>query len=457
MLTVVIQLSANNDAEIHKYIFHNNILSNQSILKNSIAIINEEANLNQALTYFRVKYLNELYGNKNTNNETNGLKEYRIAKSEYFKERNSWLNSQLSKLKNNYFQHRFYSTAESFYEDLFFDGSIVDEEITTQVDTNQLHFYSMFFYSNKTINKYDSATDYYKILEQYLSGVKKEMEILEDLVLNESDLSGIDVQDRIEENIREIITLDLDIDLAKLILFKETDRYKTSRLNEYTIGFYKRNTFDTEKKDIKFTLGYSDEEIKIRDVEFREKFSIELNYKYLLKEEINFLSYVDFGLQYIIIDKAVSELINHENKYIRITHINSPRIKEFSFYTIYNINNTDISGEKFAFSIMAPIIALSPNIIIEFGLSGSYHSYSFSVSHTFDYERIRSYYNDSGYFESSEKLETLNNIQTNSEYTDNKFRILPAASFQFNNLFNLVELRVVTGWNVVETGLRIGF
>jgi hypothetical protein len=359
---LILNISAQNDEHLYQNIFHENILANKSILKNSINIINEEAKLNPELVYYSVKYFNELYGNKNSNAETNGKKDYSLAKSKYFEKRNNWVNSQLKMLRERHSNHRHYSSAESFFEDLLLERSIVKGDFTNSIDTNEIHFFSLFYYSNKTINKYDHAINYYKQLKVYLNGVKNEMQLLKDMVKSESDISAYDVEEMIEDKLSELMTLNLKIDLAELLLYQVSQSYKSSNLNQFDIGIYYRSSLHEEIFSMDFVQNNSNDKSNIGNYSLKENFAIELSYRYFLKEEIDLLSYLDFGLSYVYISKNINLLIQDDN-YARLTISDSPAIKEFYFVNIHDVKEVSDNLHKFQLNILTPFLVFSPKFI----------------------------------------------------------------------------------------------
>lgn len=454
-LFLATSIFSQNNKELYKYIFHQDVLNNNEILENSVEFSRLEAKLNPELLYYRINYINNVYGHNNIDKSTNGFNELMEARRKYIEQRNKWLQKQIKTTNKNYNSNRHHSSIKNFFEDLTIENTEQKEINKIEVDQNLINFYVVFYYSKGKVNKYENNTDYKDLRTQYETKVINDIKNIEKALKSNRDIETDDIYEKIENNIFILSTYLEDIDYPEIMFLQKKKEFNINNLNKisFWINYIFENSSDKTKpisirQDIKSTF-------QLGEIRFDYLLNFEISYKIFLKREVDYFSYISLGFLYSKVNTTINLI--ESPQYVRHTVSDYGNTKVFEFYDIKKIEASKINNDRFGINLSTPIWIFKPKITLDIGLSFSYQNLGYNKNALYDYRKIKSYYRDDGYFNYSEELENIQNVEEKYKVDDFSYQLLPLISLNVWNMFDLIDLRVLSSINYLKAGVAISF
>jgi len=436
-LFVTILSYSQTKKELYNHILHENILNDDKVLDSSVNTILTEAELSPELLYYRVAFLNELYGNKNIDKKTNGFFELQNAKRKYTIERNSWLLNQTKTIDEKYYANKYHSSISSIFENLLLTSPKQKTLPQEAINENLMNFYVMFYYSNGETNKYDKNRDYSISRKEYESKVANEIEIIESALKSNKNIDTKNIYKKIEKNVYILSKTPKKINLVEILFLQKKKEYNIDNINRISFGFYYFANITNNKIE---TLSIKQNILDIDNlgqITFENLWHFGMSYKVFFKPEVEFLSYINFSASYTKVETTIE--INVEPEYLRRTVSNTPSVKIFEFYDMHKLEANSINNDRIEISVSAPIIILNPKITLDVGLSLSYQNFGYMTYTLYDYRKIKSYYRSDGFFDYAEELENIKGIEESNTIDDSTYRISPLVSLNAWNVLGLLD------------------
>jgi hypothetical protein len=439
-VSISINILAQNQAANYSNILPKEITQNESLFESAIDVILREAAINPEMIYYRVNYYNEIYKNKNTDKKTNGYDELNNAKIKYLKEKNALIDKEINGLDNDFLKERHAGSVESFWNNLKDTPTSETFTLNKTVDKNLMNFYAVFYHSNGIINNYDSTENYLALRNKYEEEIRDKIINIGVLLEKEGGTENYGVDEIIEKNISSLLITN-DIDYSKVLLMKEKADYSINNLNKFSVGLGVRLPALNKTTPIIYTNDKYEADVEIGNREDIRNIQFDLGYKIFLKDEIDLFSYLNISAFYI--NSKANINLEAEGKYIRKTILDTETEKTFEFYTFTKLTSTN-SHDEYGIIISTPVFVIKPQMIFEFGLQ-LYYQNNYSIDMTYDYKKVKAYYNTSGYLYKSEVLKEENGV--NDLFEDAGLCVAPSLSFQYNNFISHFDFAISYVYN----------
>jgi hypothetical protein len=412
-------------------------------------MFNRDAELNTEMIYWRVFYLNESVGRKNTDFKSNGYNYLTNLASDNYRIRNDFFKEQIliaQKQFVNEYQGRIISTLESAFQNPMLINP--REYDNPAIDTNKINYFVVKYYRADPSLQYDKDKNYTLLR----SSCEKDM--LQNLNTMITDLKNKDKSivpgfiNRFIQNWQIINNYNKSIESLPAVFTKyyendysSTDMKKYSAAAGYSFLIFYNPKFVITAQD--FNL----KDIPVSNVNLALN-SFSIGYNYLLRKTISAFSYIDLGLIGIF-GSSVTHAGDNQYLYTRFgSSMTASNNYTSEYLSAYNIS----AGNTKYYGVYAkgttPILLLTQNFIIEVGAAIGVNAIKTDIQYTYDYAKV--YVPPSG---PSVGLGHGTNIKVNENKTKTSFYISPLIDIHYS-LFNPIIIKFNAGYNFA--GLMAG-
>jgi len=377
-------------AQISKEHFENilcpEIYNNDNLLENSIKVIISESKLSPELIYYRVIFLNNIYGNKNIDQQSNGFLDLKNAKTAYILNRNSWLHKQIDYLKTNHAENKYYSIILNFYEDLIINTEAQFSELDKKIDKNLLYFYVMFLYSNGTINIYNKNINY--------SDKRRAFERDEIKKLQMHNLSSSNNQDAFAsfKNKLNIISKS-NYNYSDILISQCQKDFSSTNMGRINIGLFYIYSYSKSLNDIEVGIIpeiYNFDNKPMGSIRVANIFGFNLGYKFFIKSEIERFSYINLNIFYQF--TSANLVTNSKPETYRKTIKDTRSTKIYEFYDVKKATFEKPTNNMLGIYITTPLIVINPQLTLDFGLTAYYTRTGYKQDALYDTWRVSGYF-----------------------------------------------------------------
>lgn len=413
-------------------------------------IFKRDAELCPDLLFWRIHYINEMIGKKNTDNKTNGYNYLIKLTNDYYNIRKDFFNNQI-----------LYTETEIHNEHT---GRIKDDLLSAfqnpelvkfreynepEADTNKINYIVVKYYTKNSNMVYDSLKDFSVMRtaseREILKSLKSEYAELDN---NVSELP----QDQANIFLNNWFTFynnPNSIDNLPTVLNKYYERkYTIKGIKQFTalmgLSFIYSNEMNSF--DIKVP-NYNPIPVK-SNLKSYLNLSFEFDYKYLIGKTISPFSYINLGImgRYGSIPSAP---VNDLKFYQRFNEYDAN-----NFTSIY-LNATNVSIETpsyigLYFKATAPFLVITPDFILEVGAVMGVNITKTQIDYDCNYSMVKISYSGNGYQHTN--LGSLIGRVSDSQ-KKNSYYITPLIDINYK-IVNPVLIKLSGGYNYIS--LRAG-
>ena len=419
-------------------------------------ILIRDAELNPELLYWHINFLKELVENKNTDNDKNGFNYFKKLTNQNLHKRNNFLEE--IKLKagqgvSDEYKRKINDVLNEYA--LIPPQNLKPYKNIPDYDTNKVYFLSAKYLNGNSGLSYNKEEDYRAIVKEI---ELKRVADLKQKISNMKNQQGnitIDYLECIINNWRLVKdNPEIMADLSSAIEQYIDQKYSIRKLKKMDITAGYSFTFHQEwfSYDILYPhMGITDHRSETKNY---QTFVLQAEYKFLLKELISFLSYINIGIN---ASTASSPIINLDN-YFYSQDYNV--ISETNYSNRYFVaNNIKISEQKYYSlygKISVPVLIITPEIIVNAGVMGRINYYLANLSYNYSYRNtVYSYTLNGGY--QYVYLQNVKNAPYEESISRHMFYVSPVVELNFSLLKDILFQFTTSGFNYFSINAGVEF
>jgi hypothetical protein len=408
-----------------------------------------DAELNTEMIYWRIFYLNESVGKKNTDFKSNGYNYLTNLASDNYRIRNDFFKKQILIAQKDFvneYQGRIISALESAFQNPMLINP--REYNAPYIDTNKINYFVVKYFLSDPLLQYDKDKNY-----TLLRGdcEKDLLQNLNTMITNLKDKDKSIVPgfiNRFIQNWQIINNYNKSIESLPAVFTKyyESD-YSSSDMKKYSaaVGYSFLIFFNP-----KFVIRAQDfnlKDIPVSNINLALN-SFSIGYNYLLRKTISAFSYINLGLIGIF-GSSVTHTGDNQYLYTRFgSSMTASNNYTSEYLSAYNISagNTKYYGAYAKGT--TPILVLTQDFLIEIGAAIGVNAIKTDIKYSYDYAKV--YVPPSG---PSVGLGHGTNIKVNESKTKTSFYISPLIDVHYS-LIGPVIIKLNAGYNFA--GLMAG-
>jgi hypothetical protein len=409
-------------------------------------ILIQDAELNPELLYWRINFFKVLVENNATDNDKNGLNHINKMVYDNRLEKNDFLN-EIKKRAGENVSAEYKRKINDILDEHILNYPLASgrKDNVPDYDANKVYFITAKYFSGDPELSYNWEKVYQGLAveNEHLLTEKLKQKMSE--MKSQHGMITIEYVECLIKNWR-LVKYNQGIlgDMFSPIREYIDQKYSIQKLGRLDITLGYAYTLNDSWYSNDVTFPFINKSDHLSESKNYPSFTLQADYKILLKEYVFFLSYINLGLRF---STASSPSIDHNDFafYQRYNDINWANYSSLDF----KANNIKLSEQKyysFFGKISLPVFIISPDLILQAGIQTGINYYLADVSYNYSFINTVFTYNSLDYYKYVYLQRDLN-VSKSESISRYSFGIYPIFELNYNLLKNVIVKLATSGYN----------
>ncbi len=415
-----------------------------------LVTLEEEAKISPILVHYRLKYYREVIIERNYDKGKNGFEYINALKNQIAIARNKWIEYQRNILFDKISDSNVISKVDNYLNHLMLDVASAPNTKINKQENNKLDYYYCYYYSKGDIGIYDLSKNYKDIRENYEKKLLQQIEQYGDKLEKGVNINKEEFFDLVENNIFFIVS-NSSFDLASIISNCFRSDFYITNLDRFFVGSSYSIVISNKTFTNKINLKYKGVEANIGKTKYFPTATFEVGSRFMFKDEIKILSYLDITfnytkynvdvMKYSLFRKVLSK--NSDYKLEKIIHFHDMKI-----------SNSKVEG--YGLKLSSPAFVVTPKISLDLGLFINYLKSSFNTNYKYTYIMQKTSRSSEGFIR-IENIDYKKDVSEMNSKSKSEINISPQLSCQFRQLLRHIDLLIGYDINNIIMSCRLSF